>query len=107
MYTNSVFLFYLCFYINSKQGKQNCLLLLEDEFTLSAHNAFLFPDADGPSMFPASVLIGIKISILFRGHLDVKKLFLNLKATLDTDKTLASYFLRETKTHCQMKLCFN
>ena len=82
-------------------------MLSEDEFTLSVHNAFLFPDADGPSMFPASVLVGIKISIHFRGHLAAKKIFLNLKATHDTDKTLASYLLRETKTHYQMKLCFN
>lgn len=59
------FLFDLCLHIKCKQGKKNRLLLSENEFALSVHNAFLFPDADGPSMFPASVLVGVKISIFF------------------------------------------
>ena len=72
--------------------KKNRLLLSENEFALSVHNAFLFPDADGPSMFPASVLVGVKISIFFfRGHFVAQIIFLNLKATRDTVKTLASY----------------
>lgn len=71
--------------------KKNLLLLSENDFALSVHNAFLFPDADGPSMFPASVLVGVKISIFFRGHFVVQIIFLNLKATRDTVKTFASY----------------
>ena len=71
--------------------KKNRLLLSENDFALRVHNAFLFPDADGPSMFPASVLVGVKISIFFRGHFVVQIIFLNLKATRDTVKTFASY----------------
>ena len=71
--------------------KKNRLLLSENDFALRVHNAFLFPDADGPSMFPASVLVGVKISICFRGHFVVQIIFLNLKATRDTVKTLAGY----------------
>lgn len=71
--------------------KKNRLLLSENDFALSVHNAFLFRDADGPSMFPASVLVGVKISIFFRGHFVVQIIFLNLKATRDTVKTFASY----------------
>lgn len=71
--------------------KKNRLLLSENDFALSVHHAFLFPDADGPSMFPASVLVGVKISIFFRGHFVVQIIFLNLKVTRDTVKTFASY----------------
>lgn len=82
-------------------------MLSETEFALGVHNAFLFPDADGPSVFPASVVVGVKISIFFRGHFVVQIIFLNLKATHDTVKTLASYLLPETKAHYQMEFCVN
>lgn len=58
------YLTYVCILSGNKE-KKNRLLLSENEFALSVHNAFLFPDADGPSMFPASVLVGVKISMFF------------------------------------------
>ena len=67
--------------------KKNRLLLSENKFALSVHNEFLFPDADGSSMFPASVLVGVKISIFFPRSFRRT----NLKATRDTVKTLACY----------------
>lgn len=94
---------YVCILRANK--KKNRLLLLENEFAVSVHNAFLFPDADGPSTFPASVLVGVKISIFFRGHFVVQIIFLNLKATHYTVKTLPSYLLPETKTHYPAILC--
>ena len=49
----------------------------------------------------------LKFQFFFRGHFAVQIIFLNLKATRDTVKTLASYLLPETKTHYQMEFCVN